>query len=257
MKNYFSSIKRHTVTEANFNFYATPFVHPKRKMKEYDFIYLLSGKWKIGQNDEVFDLKDDSLLILAANNTHFGISPCSAGTKTMYFHVSASEDAFSDCICLDSLFDASFNKNIKKLFEKTVNEKLSQNQRKADIYFELLLCELAENAAFTEDSGIASKIKSIIHAHPEKFFSNKELAAMVKVSTKTAENKFKALFGITIHQYILKYKTDEAILYFKNFPHMSLKEIAYNLAFYDEYHFSKQFKKITGVSPSQYKRELK
>jgi len=65
--------------------------------------------------------------------------------------------------------------------------------------------------------------------------------------------KFKALFGITIHQYMLNHKIELAISYFKNFPEMPIKEISYNLGFYDEYHFSKQFKKIIGVSPSEYK----
>lgn len=259
MKNYFSISNRHTVNEANINFYASPFVHPARKMKDFDFIYLLNGKWKIGQNDETFDLTEDTLLILAADNPHFGITPCDANTKTMYFHVSKEERDMqdsADAICLESLIDATFNKNIKRVFQDLVNAKLSENHKKADIYFDLLLCELAENNLYTEDAGVAAKIKNIIHAHPEKFFSNKELATMLKVSVKTAENKFKTAFSTTIHQYMLFYKINEAISYFKNFPHMSIKEIAYNLGFYDEYHFSKQFKKETGLSPAEYKKTI-
>jgi len=258
MKNYFSMSKRHTVSEANINFYASPFVHPARKMKDYDFIYMLSGKWKIGQNDEIFELSEDSLLILSAGNPHFGITPCDANTKTMYFHVSFTPEDLTDtdAVCIDSLTNASYNKNIKQCFQNLVNAKLSGNQKKADIYFDLLLCELAENTLYTEDAGIASKIKSIIHSHPEKFFSNNELAEMVKVSVKTAETKFKTAFNVTIHQYMLAYKAEEAISYFKNFPHMTVKEIAFNLGFYDEYHFSKQFKKVTGISPKEYKKNL-
>ena len=259
MKNYFSTSNRHNITEANINFYATPFVHPKRKMNEHDFIYMLSGKWKIGQNDEVFELTEDTLLILSANNTHYGVTPCDANTKTMYFHVSASDfDLANDenSVCVNSLTDVSFNKNIKNTFQNLVNAKISGNHKKADIYFDLLLCELSENNLYTEDTGVAEKIKNIIHAHPEKFFANKELAQMTKVSVKTAENKFKAAFSTTIHQYMLTYKTGEAISYFKNFPHMTIKEIAYNLGFYDEYHFSKQFKKLTGTSPLEYKKNL-
>ena len=48
----FESFKGREITEANINYYASPFAHPKRKMKEHDFIYMLSGKWKIGQNDK-------------------------------------------------------------------------------------------------------------------------------------------------------------------------------------------------------------
>ncbi len=254
MKNIFSINKSHTVTEANINFYANPFVHPKRIMKEYDFIYMLQGEWKIGQNEETFGLKKDSLLILAENNLHYGITPCMPNTKTMYFHVlceniANSEDTFS----IDSLIDASFNKNIKKLFSETVTCKISGNQKKADLYFNLLLCELSENNLHSSDTAIAQRIKNIIHSNPEKFFSNNEIAHMLNISVKTAETKFKAMFDTTIHQYMLSFKIEEAKSYFTIFPQMNIKEIAYNLGFYDEYHFSRQFKKIAGISPYKYK----
>lgn len=255
MKNMFLLNTNHTVTEANINYYNTPFIHPKRIMKEHDFIYMLNGEWKFGQNNEEFSLKKDSLLILTANNVHYGISPCIPNTKTMYFHVSCNDDIKSEKIkkiCTESHIDASLNKNIKRCFSNIVNAKMTGNQAKADIYFDLLLCELEENQMYTPDSGVASKIKSIIHSSPEKFYSNTELAKMNNVSVKTAENKFKSMFGITIHKYILNFKIDEAVSYFERFPEISIKEVAHNLGFYDEYHFSKQFKQIKGVSPQNY-----
>lgn len=264
MHCFFQTAYRHTITEANINFYATPFVHPERKMKEHDFIYLLQGEWKLGQNEKIYELKQDSLLILHANQHHFGVEPCLAGTKTMYFHASCEEgdvclpaldSVCGDCIPISTLTDASNNPNIKKYFSEIVNCKLHARQKQADILFDLLLCELSENHLYAGHSDIAVHIKNIIHNNPEAFFSNRELARLTKVSVKTAENKFKAQFGVTIHQYILKFKTEEAISYFRTFPEMTVKEIAYNLGFYDEYHFSKQFKKITGLSPLQYRRQ--
>ena len=55
---------------------------------------------------------------------------------------------------------------------------------------------------------------------------------------------------------ILSFKIEKAIQYIKNFPEMQIKEIALNLGFYDEYHFSKQFKKLVGISPSAYKKSI-
>ena len=263
MKNVFSTEKLHRVKEANINFYTTPFIHPKRKMRDHDFIYLLQGGWKLGQNEKIYTLKKDSLIILSADNTHYGAAACEEATKTMYFHVSQEEGdkSFSADNTEDkgipTLIDASENKHIKKLFSEIVNAYLSGNKRKADLYFELLICELSENNIDSADTHTALKIKKIIHNNPEKFISNEELARMTNVSVKTAENKFKAAFGTTIHQYILSFKIKEAVSYFTLFPEMSVKEIASNLGFYDEYHFSKQFKKIMGVSPLKYKESNK
>jgi AraC-like DNA-binding protein len=107
-----------------------------------------------------------------------------------------------------------------------------------------------------EQNPVSDRIINIIRRSPEKFFSNKELAEKLDVSVKTAENKFKSTCGITIHQYILKFKAEQAVSYFKNFPEMQIKEVAYNLGFYDEYHFSKQFKKVMGVSPTEYRNNF-
>ena len=257
MKNLFTTEHLHTVTEANINFYATPFVHPKRKMQEHDFIYVLQGEWEFGQNDAVFDVKKDHLLILAAENLHFGLAPCSPATKTMYFHVSKEDGDLltNGSSGIDPLIDASTNPNIKRLFSHTVNAKLAGNQRKADLYFELLLCELYGHHLYTADTELAVKLQNIIHSNPEKFFSNSELAAALNVSVKTAENKFKQKHGVSIHQYILNFKIEEAISYFNMFPDIQIKQVAHNLGFYDEYHFSKQFKKLKGISPSEYRQK--
>ncbi len=255
MQTPFNIDENYTVTEANINFYSSPFVHPRRKMAEHDFIYLVDGKWKIGQNDEIYELNKDSLLILSANNTHYGVSPCAKNTKTMYFHVSSIND-ISDYFLLDSLIDVSLNKNVKKLFSETVNAKLLKNQKKANLYFKLLLLELFEHQKYASFGTIPVQIKKIIHDNPEKFFSNEELAKMVKVSKKIAEIKFKEAFNLSIHKYMLEFKVKQAISYFEVFPEMSIKEVAFNLGFYDEYHFSNQFKKITGVPPKKYKTNL-
>lgn len=253
MKISFNADARHKVTEANINYYATPFVHPERVMNEHDFIYVLEGEWKIGQNSETFELKKDSLLILSARERHYGISPCRKDTRTMYFHLSFEKGDGADDGGIDCLIDGAANSNIKKLFREIVEAKLSGNERRASVIFDLLMCELAELGTEAHNTRVGDRIKNIIHQNPEKFLSNEELAGRLGVSVKTAETKFKALFGITIHQYILKFKTEQAIALFRNFPDMQIKEIAYNLGFYDEYHFSKQFKRVTGYSPTVYK----
>lgn len=232
-------------------------------MQEHDFIYLLEGEWKIGQNSETYTLKKDSVLILSAGQTHCGVSLSKPNTKTMYFHVtSAPDDQFggtkdtSTNTFLDCLSNVADNNIIKKIFYGIVTAKLSGNDKKSVILFDLLLYELASINQNSNISTTVEKIRNLIQQNPEKIFSNAELAKMVNVSVKTAETKFKKIYNTTIHQYMLNYKIEQAISYFKIFPEMSLKNIAYNLGFYDEYHFSKQFKKITGYSPSSYKDNL-
>ena len=51
MFSIFSDTMQRKVTQANINFYANSFVHPTRVMDEHDFIYLIDGQWKIGQDN--------------------------------------------------------------------------------------------------------------------------------------------------------------------------------------------------------------
>ena len=264
MHVFFSTESRHHVTEANVNYYKNPFMHPSRTMAEHDFIYILQGEWKFGQNGVCLPAKKDSLLILSAMEHHYGMEECTKGTKTMYFHVSREAgDRFSDLpekrgeeIRTATLLDAGGMPKIKKYFSNIVAAKLAGKEREADIWFDLLLCTIGEAMESGERSDVAEQLKHIIHKNPEIFYSNEKLAEMVKVSVKTAENKFKAAFGLTLHQYILQFKMEEAVAYFKIFPELSVKEVAHNLGFYDEYHFAKQFKRLMNTSPGKYKKEL-
>lgn len=256
MRYHFDPIPRRTVSEANINYYALPFVHPARTMGEHDFIYMLNGQWTFAQNGQHYTLKKGELLILGAGQAHCGIAPCMAGTRTMYFHVSAAEgDRFGNVPDgIAPLSDLSENRTFKNQFYELVGAKLAGDDRRASALFDLLLCELTSQSRNLPHADLGQRIQHIIHKYPEKFPSNAELAEQCGVSIKTAEAKFKALYGVTIHQYILQYKIEQATALLLHFPEMPIKEIAYNLGFYDEYHFSRRFKQITGLSPSDYRR---
>lgn len=44
--------------------------------------------------------------------------------------------------------------------------------------------------------------------------------------------------------------------YLELYPNMKIFEIAINLSFYDEYHFSHSFKKYFGISPGYYRTSI-
>ena len=256
MKASFEAPLAHTVTMANINYYSVPFLHPTRRMNEHDFIYMLDGEWTMQQNGREYIQKKDTVLILTAENLHGGVSPCTAGTKTMYFHVASlpGDASAEEGDGLPAFIDASLNPNIKALFSRVVDLKLGGEQRRADLFFELLLTELSRAAGESAESDVATLIRNAIHRYPERFFTNRELAAHANVSVKTAETKFKAAFGVTIHKYITDFKIKKALWYLDTADGIGIKTIAYNLGFCDEYHFSNTFKRTMGISPLAYRR---
>ena len=79
------------------------------------------------------------------------------------------------------------------------------------------------------------------------------LAEKLGYHYKYLSNVFSEVKGITIQQYIILHKIEKAkelLLY----EQLNLTEISYKLQYSSVAHLSNQFKKITGLSPSFYKK---
>lgn len=63
---------------------------------------------------------------------------------------------------------------------------------------------------------------------------------------------FSSINGITLEQYIIKQKIEKVKEYLF-YDEMSVKEIAFKLGYSSVAHLSSQFKKITGLTPSEFK----
>jgi AraC family transcriptional regulator len=79
-----------------------------------------------------------------------------------------------------------------------------------------------------------------------------ELAKQTNTSPFHFMRLFKQTTGISPHQFILQLKIERAKQLI-NKSQLSLTEIAYELGFTDQAHFSNAFKKIIGVAPRQYR----
>lgn len=96
------------------------------------------------------------------------------------------------------------------------------------------------------------KIHDEIVNHPENNYTLTALAQKADVSVSTFSSCFKQIYGKSPMKYILEHKIKHSIILLMTGS--SVKETARTLGFYDEYYFSKQFKKEVGCSPSVYVR---
>ena len=98
------------------------------------------------------------------------------------------------------------------------------------------------------DRDINNAIK-FIHQNFKKNFSGKEIAEYCSISLSHLRSKFLKQTGITITQYRdnLRIENAEEMIRSNNF---TITEIALELGYCDVYHFSKTFKKIKGISPT-------
>lgn len=88
--------------------------------------------------------------------------------------------------------------------------------------------------------------------HLEGHVSLKELAAYANLSIPHFTFRFKEATGYSPIDYYLRLKIQRACQHL-DLTGQSVKEISHRLGFQDPYYFSRQFKKIMGKSPSEYR----
>lgn len=97
----------------------------------------------------------------------------------------------------------------------------------------------------------AERLEYYIHTHLNERITLSGLAAMVDRSTSFLSHNFPLEFGMPLKEYIRKERMAKAKDLLKKGA--SVKETASELGYYDEFHFSKEFKRHFGKSPSAFK----
>lgn len=123
----------------------------------------------------------------------------------------------------------------------------------------LLGFELLDDRKASIISQIKSCIIKYIHSDDE-MVRNKKLSVILAEKLNADYNYLSSLFssieGITIEKYVILQRIERAkeLLAYNE---LSLNEIADKLSYSSVQHLSQQFKKITGLTPSQYKQSAK
>jgi len=100
---------------------------------------------------------------------------------------------------------------------------------------------------------IVKEVQQYIEWHHHRVLRLSEIAQEVSISANYLNSIFKSETGHTIMQYIEDYKIDKAKHYLGE-TNNSIQSVAASLGYYDQYHFSKIFKKETGLTPTQYRK---
>lgn len=98
---------------------------------------------------------------------------------------------------------------------------------------------------------VSERLKEQPHIHHKI----KDLASYFGYSSDHLSRTFRADTGRSLEQYIIESRINQATLLLIN-SNMAIKEIAQSLGYKDIYHFSKQFKNVTGCAPSAYRRMM-
>jgi len=103
----------------------------------------------------------------------------------------------------------------------------------------------------------AQELKDLIQDHIDTNLSLKELSKDLSINPSYLSREFSKHFdNLSFGEYIRKQRIEKAIELMTT-PAYSLTEIAYLTGFSDQSHFTRIFRQHTGVSPFEYRKNLK
>ena len=97
-------------------------------------------------------------------------------------------------------------------------------------------------------------VHSYIRFHPERSFTIEQLSAMAHLSPAYFQVLYKRTFGITCINDVIECKLSQAKILLSSTNH-SVQDIAAMLGYNEVYHFIRQFKKNTGLTPLSFRKQ--
>jgi AraC family transcriptional regulator, transcriptional activator of pobA len=139
---------------------------------------------------------------------------------------------------------------LKELLKKPIS-KNQANQLKSLI--SSLINEInsdeTNNPVKSKDYSVFIKL---LEENYSKFYCINEYSQLLKISARQLNKIVKSNSGRTTCELVSNKMISEAKKSLTE-SNLSIKEIAFNLGFVDQYYFSRYFKKYTGLSPKNYK----
>lgn len=96
-------------------------------------------------------------------------------------------------------------------------------------------------------------IQQFLAAHMEENFTQEELSSRFGIPLTTMKRCFKSIYGMTIGNWLLQYRMNQAAVLLQTNRNTSVAEIAGQVGYDSPSKFAMAFRKIMGLSPTEYR----
>lgn len=256
-------------------------IHPRRRLDSAVLLVGCGGCYPIAQDGREYLLTENRFLLLFPGHEHYGTAPAHGGQSHFWCHfcfpdgVAEYSESSRPCasVRIPEFGTLLHPERIKLLFHQMIDsseriyEDGSSRKQICGLYIRLILAELNENTLETcraalQDAGadtnrksraIAAKVREYLRIHAREDISASHLASVFHYNSDYLTHIFREEYGMTICAYTNSVRMEEAkrLLLDSN---MRIGDIAAAVGFRDVKYFMKAFKRITGVTPSEFRQ---
>ncbi|MDQ7796948.1 MAG: AraC family transcriptional regulator, partial [Spirochaetia bacterium] len=159
----------------------------------------------------------------------------------------------------EPFIEIGLQNNVLDLYNEIIAEVRDQKPLYQIVASSKILALIAEINACARRRAQASHAAQVVEAAKcmmvEKIYGDidiNSIATALGISASRLNDIFKTYTSMTPYQYYIHIKIHAAKSLLEQ-GDLSVKEVAYRLGFEDQYHFSRLFKKKTGIAPSQWR----
>ena len=135
----------------------------------------------------------------------------------------------------------------------------TKNKKTSGYLIKAILSEVFSAEQSPEDSSIAHyrellDLRGRIYASPDEDWSIKRMAQLINISEPYLYRLYKKAFGVTCAADVINSRIEQAQHYL-SYSKLGVEEIAFECGYKNTVHFSRQFKQLTGMSPSEWRKK--
>ena len=247
----------------------------------YELYYLVQGERYYFIKNETYHVEKGSFVLVDKYDVHITTAPADYGYERILIHftdgfLEGIENVIKELHLLDS-FKKGFpiiklNVQEQQFAENVLNSILTEYEEKKKGYEQCIRAQLlhlliylsrrtagvkrAEADYMSSSHKTISEIAGFINSHFDDEITLEELSGKFHISPHYISRIFKKFSGISFVDYLNNVRIKEAQKLMMS-TKMNMQQICEAVGYKSYTHFAREYKKITGMSPLQYKKENK
>lgn len=267
-----------------------PYSISKRIIFDYLIVYIKDGKGTLIYNNKKYKLKTDDVIFIAPNVEHEIIVADGDLLCQPHIHFDITYDELSETIPISFRLENQLSEEEKKYIRPNWFKEckitspflhFSDMEKFRRLFFDvvesysgfstisILNCKrrflrlfgyiLEENfnkylPNRHESNFNVLLVKDYIDSNPNKKVSLEFLSEYFHFNPSYLDRRFKQTFGVTVYKYYNNVRNDRATNMLRD--SYSITEISNALAFSNVFDFSRFFKRMNGMSPTEYRKKI-